>query len=175
MLPKICIQMTFPLLRRNTPPHKRAHILIHIRQPHLKATHHALQMQQEVRALLVRDSAVGVVRILPGLEVDDEPLVLGVGLVLLERVLERLVADEEREAAVGGRVEGLQEETLDVGRPAFVKPEMGRVGLPVTYDGLGGAGLARRQSGKRTLRHCRTTSESFRAQLHRPAISCVRF
>ena len=132
-------------------------------------------MQDEVRALLVRDGAVRVVRVLARLEVDHEPLVLGVRLVLLERVLERLVADEEREAAVGGRVQGLQEETLDVGRPALVEPEVGRVGLPVTYDGLGGAGLTRRGGGMRTLRHCQTTSESFRAQLHRPAIWCVRF
>ena len=72
-------------------------------------------------------------------------------------------------------MEELLKDTFDVGCPPFVEPEVGRVGLTVTYGGLDGAGLARRGGAKRTLRHYRTTSESFRAQLHRPVIWCVRF
>ena len=57
-------------------------------------------------------------------EVDDEALVLGPVDVLLERVLEGLLADEEGEAAVRGRVQELEEDALDVRRPAFVEPKV---------------------------------------------------
>ena len=86
-------------------------------------------MQQEVGALVVRHAAVRVVRVLALLEVDDEPLVPRPALVQLERVVERLGADEVREAALAGPVELLQQETLDVRRPALVEPEVGGVGV----------------------------------------------
>ena len=175
MLAEVVVQMVLPLLGGDALAHERLDVVVDVRQEDVEAAEHALEVEEEVGAFLVGDGAVRVVGVLARLKVDDEPLVLGLGGVLLERVGERFGADEEGETAVGGGVEKLEEEALDVGRPAFVEPEVGRVGLPVTYDGLGGAGLTRRGGGKRTLRHCRTTSESFRAQLHRPVIWCVRF
>ena len=86
-------------------------------------------MQDEVRALLVRDGAVRVVGVLARLKVDDEALVPWLAFVLLERVLEGLIANEEGEAAVGRGMEELEKKTLDVGCPAFVEPEVGRICL----------------------------------------------
>ena len=88
-------------------------------------------MEDEVRALLVRHGAVRVVRVLARLEVDHEALVLGPVDVLLERVLQGLAPDEEGEAAICGGVQELEEDALDVSRPSFVEPEVGRVGLSV--------------------------------------------
>lgn len=88
------------------------------------------EMQQEVRPLLVRDPTVRVVRVLAPLEVDNEALVFWLVFVQLERVDKGLVADEEREAALGGRVQLLEEQALHVGRPALVEPEVRRVGMP---------------------------------------------
>ena len=129
-------------------------------------------MQDEVRALLVRDGAVRVVGILARLEVDDEALVPWLALVLLERVLQGLVADEEGETAVGGGMEELEEKALDVRRPAFVEPEVGRICLTTGTRGLEKFDARRWEKVVHTLRRCRTKNASFRGQLRR-SVECV--
>ena len=66
-------------------------------------------------------------------EVDHHPLIARFTFLreLLQVVLEGLVSDEIREAPVGGRVQSLNQDAFDVARPAFVEPEVGRVGLSV--------------------------------------------
>jgi hypothetical protein len=120
-------------------------------------------MQNEIRALVVRNPAVRIVRVLALLKVDHQPLVLWLVLVQLERVDERLVADEVREAALGGRVQFLEEETFNVGRPAFVEPEVGGVGVAECQKpNKNKKGMsAKREAGERlerTSRRCRTRS-----------------
>lgn len=131
MLPPILVQMLLPLLRRDALPDECVHIVVDVRQELLKPTEKPLEVQDEVCALLVRHGAVCVVWVLARLEVDNEPLVFWVRSVLLERVGECFGADEEGETSVGGGVEELEEDALDVGRPAFIEPEVRRVGLAV--------------------------------------------
>ena len=121
--------MGLPVLRRDALALERCRVLLDVRQKLVQPAKHALEVQDEVRTLLVRDRAVRIVGVLPRLEVDDEPLVPWPVLVLLECVLERFVADEKRKAAVGGSMEELEEKPFDVGRPAFIEPEVGRVCL----------------------------------------------
>ena len=129
MLLPVRIQMALPVLRRDTLPLESRSIILDIRQEFVETAEHALEMQNEVRALLVRDGAVRVVRVLSSFEVDDKALVFWPVLVLLERILEGFGADEEGESAIGRGVEELEEETLDVGRPTFVEPKVSRVRL----------------------------------------------
>ena len=123
------VEVRLPLRGGDALAHEGAHVVAHVRQERVEPAERALEVEDEVRALLVRDGAVRVVGVLARVEVDDEALVLGPVDVLLERVLERLLADEEGEAAVGGRVQELEEDALDVRRPAFVEPKVGRVRL----------------------------------------------
>ena len=129
MLLPVRIQMALPVLRRNTLPLESRSIVLDIRQEFVETAEHPLEMQNEVRALLVRDGAVRVVRVFSSLEVDDKALVFWPVLVLLERILEGFSTDEEGETAIGRGVEELEEETFDVGRPTLVKPEVGGVRL----------------------------------------------
>ena len=134
MLLPVCIQMALPVLRRNTLPLESRSIVLDIRQEFVETAEHALEMQNEVRALLVRDGAVRVVRVLSSFEVDDKALVFWPVLVLLERILEGFGADEEGESAIGWCMEELKEETFDVGRPTFVQPKVG--GVRLTWKGI---------------------------------------
>lgn len=87
-------------------------------------------MQKEVRSLIVWHPAVRVVRVLALLKVDDEPLVARLLLIQLECVIERLGADEVREAALCGPVQFFEQQPLNVRRPALVQPEVRRVDVP---------------------------------------------
>ena len=129
MLLPVRIQMALPVLRRDTLSLEGRSIVLDVGQEFVETAEHALEMQNEVRALLVRDSAVRVVGVLSGFKVDDKALVFWPVLVLLERILEGFGTNEEGKTAIGRGVEELEEETLDVGRPTFVKPKMGGVRL----------------------------------------------
>lgn len=89
-------------------------------------------MQNQVRALIIRYTTVRIVRVLAFLKIDDEPLVARCVLIQLQRVGEAFCTDKEREATLGGTMQLFKEETLHVGRPAFVEPEMGCVGVTGT-------------------------------------------
>jgi hypothetical protein len=79
--------MLFPLLRRNALPHERVHVVFHIRQEDIQSTnsplyrftqhlsgkptgHYLTNMHDEIRALLVGYTAVGIVGVLPLVERD---------------------------------------------------------------------------------------------------------
>ena len=113
-------------------------------------------VQKEVRTLVVRYAAVRVIRVLTLLHVDHKPLVLGLALIQLERVVKRLRADKVREAALARPVELLKQETLDIGRPALVEPKVGCVGVSVGRNCL--SMLAWKMSDMLTLHRCQTTS-----------------
>ena len=129
MLLPVRIQMALPVLRRDTLPLESRSIVLDIRQEFVETAEHALEMQNEVRALLVRDGAIRVVGVLSGFEVNDKALVFWPVLVLLKRILEGFGTNEEGESAIGRGVEELEEETFDVGRPTFVQPKVGGVRL----------------------------------------------
>ena len=81
-------------------------------------------MEQEVRALFIWNSAIGVVRVLPRLKVDHKSLVFGAIFVQLQRINQTLLSDEIRKAARRGRVQFFEEQSLHVRRPSFVQPEV---------------------------------------------------
>lgn len=86
------------------------------------------EVEDEIRALLVRHARIRIVRVLALLVRDDQPLVARRAGVPLQVVAERLGADDVRETAEGGRaVQDLEEEALHVDGPAFVEPEVRRV------------------------------------------------
>jgi hypothetical protein len=83
-----------------------------------------LQKVEEQRAALVRDTTKRLVRILVG-EVDDELRELVPWPVPLNRVLERLPADDGGKVAVGlGAVHLGLDAPLQVGGPALVEPKV---------------------------------------------------
>ena len=134
MLLPVRIEVGLPVLSCDALALERHRVFLDIWQELVQAAEHALEVQNEVRALLVRDSAVRVVGVLSRLEVDDETLISWPVFVLLERVLQCLVADYIGETAVGGGMKGLEEKAFDICRPAFVKPEVGRICLTTSMQ-----------------------------------------
>lgn len=51
-------------------------------------------VEKEIGTLFIRNTTVSVVRVLPLLEPNDQPLILWLIFVLLQRLLESLISDE---------------------------------------------------------------------------------
>jgi hypothetical protein len=82
-------------------------------------------VEDEITALFVRHSTIGVIRVLAPLELNLQSLILLVSpLIILEVIVKHLCANQERKSPMSRRVQYLLEEALDVRRPTFVQPKM---------------------------------------------------
>ena len=93
-------------------------------------------MEDEVSTLLVWNSAVCFVWILSSIEANNQSLIFWPAFVCLQRVIERLGANDKCETAFSWRVKNFLEGTLDIRCPALVEPEVGGIG--VALGKLGG-------------------------------------
>ena len=83
-----------------------------------------LTHQQEVRTLLVRNCAVGIIWILALFEWYDKLLVLRLVGVLLERFRQTIPADDIAETAFERAMNSAHQHALGIGRPSFIEPEV---------------------------------------------------
>ena len=128
-------QVLLPLLGAHGAVVERAEVRADVRHKHIEAADDALEVQQKVGALVVGDRAVRVVGVLAlGVRRDEALEARRLGK-LLERAAQLPRADDVRKAAVRRAllvaVHLLQEEALEVHRPALVEPER----LPVHARG----------------------------------------
>ena len=115
--------MGFPFLRRDGAALECREIGLDIRCKHIEAAHDALQVQQEVRAFVVRNRRERIVRIFTIAELGHEALEPRRVLKALEGVTQGLGADNVRKATVRWPIQLLEEQTLQVHSPALVQPE----------------------------------------------------
>jgi hypothetical protein len=82
-----------------------------------------LKVEQEVKALLIRNAREGIIGIL-ALKIHNKLSELVVIAKVFNGISQRLPSNDSGEVAIGFTMDGSQNPSLEVHGPAFVQPEM---------------------------------------------------
>ena len=86
-------------------------------------------MEYEVSPLFVRNTAVRFIGIVSLIKANNQSLIFWLAFIVPQGIVERLGADHKRKTTFCWGVKNLLEDTFNIGCPALVEPEVGRIGM----------------------------------------------